>query len=92
MYWAAWVSSHCVRRLGSPHCGLVVPKTGAENGCSVVPVRARTRHWNRSPGLKPASANVGASGVTVRFGCQTPTIAAGPAGTSPAPTGVRSIW
>jgi hypothetical protein len=57
-----------------------------------VPVRARTRHWNRPPGLKPASANVGDSGVAVRFGRQTPTMAAGPVGAPSAPTGVRSIW
>ena len=94
---AAWVDSHCVRRLspgaaGSPHCGSVVSNTGAENGWGVVPLRARTRHWKRSPGLNPASAKVGESGVTVRFGRQTPTIAAGPVGTLSAPTGVRSIW
>jgi hypothetical protein len=97
VYCAAWVSSHWVRRLSpgrarSPHCGFVVPSTGAEYGCGVVPARARTRHWNLSPGLNPASANVGESGVTVRLGRHTPTTAGGPVGVSPASTGVRSIW
>jgi hypothetical protein len=40
----------------------------------------------------PPEAITGESGVTVRFGRQTPTIAAGPIGTLSAPTGVRSIW
>jgi hypothetical protein len=42
--------------------------------------------------LKPASANVGAFGVAVRFGRQRPTTADGPVGSPPAPTGVRSTW
>ena len=77
---------------GSPHGGRVVAVTAAEYGPGVVPTRARTRHWSRSPGWKPASAKVGLSGVTVRLGRHTPTIAAGPVGAPSVPTGVRSIW
>jgi hypothetical protein len=40
--------SYCVRSEAPgpvPHCGSVVPNTGSEYGCAVVPMRARTRHW-----------------------------------------------
>jgi hypothetical protein len=88
---AAFVSSHCVRRLspgapGSPNSGRVVPVTGAENGCGAVPKRARTRHCNSSPGLNPASANAGESWLTWRCGRQMPTMTPVP------PAGARSIW
>ena len=94
MYDAPFVSSHCVRRFspgvaGSPYSGRVVPLTGSEYGCGVVPKRARTRHCSASPGLNPASANAGDAWLTWRFGRQTPTTTPVPSG---APAGVRSIW
>jgi hypothetical protein len=92
VYCAACVLSHWVRSVASGQCGLVVPNTGCDHSPAVVPVRGRTRHMKRSPGLKPASANVGDWGVSVRFGRHTPTIAAGPVATLSEPTGVRSIW
>ena len=52
VYVALPLASHPVRSDAPgplPHCGSVVPNTGAENGCGVVPRRARTRHWKRPP-------------------------------------------
>lgn len=83
VYDAPLICSNCVRSEApgpTPHCGFVVPKTGSEYGCSVAPNRARTRQRKRSPRTKPDSANVGASGLTVRVGSQSPTIWAAPVG------------